>query len=144
MWSPETHTEPFEVKNLSMYEQVYVPMHVCAHVFVSAPVCLCVETRSLRGYSPGAKHLVSEVVVSHGPSKTTDYPVSPKDLPVPASSVLGLRIRATMSCFVCECWGSNSGPCALVANTEATELSYQLLGLKPLRWREVRPETHLG
>lgn len=105
MGSPETHTEPFEVKNLSMYVQVYVPMYMCEHVFMSAPVCLCVEARSLRGHSPGAIHLEFEVMVSHGPSRMADYPVSPKDLPVSASSVLGLRIRATMSCFVCGCWG---------------------------------------
>lgn len=120
MWFPETHLEPFEVKNLSMYVQVYVPMHMCAHVFMSAPVCLCVEARSLRGHSPGAIHLVFEVMVSHRSSKTADYPVSPKDQPVSASSVLGLQIHATVSCFVCGCWGSNSGPCALVANIEAT------------------------
>lgn len=105
-----------------MYVQVYVPMHVCAHVFMSTPVCLCVEARSLRGHSPGAIHLVFEVMVSHGPSKTADYPESPTDLPVSASLVLGLQIRATMSCFVCGCWWSHSGPPALVANTEATEL----------------------
>lgn len=71
-----------------------MPMHVCVHGFMGAPVCLCVEARSLKGHSPGAIHLVFGVMVSHGPSKTADYPVSPTDLPVSASSVLGLQIRA--------------------------------------------------